>query len=345
MNNFDPNGAGIKGRGIFGLPFSLDDAQVVLIPAPWGVTVSYGGGTERAPRAILDASPQIDYYHESYGAASWRVGVAMQPLKEWQAAYREGTEVRKAAKKNIAALESGKSGTKDVSTVNAACERFHERVERTAKSFLEKKKLVGVVGGDHSTPLGLMRALAKKEGDFGILQIDAHCDIRDAYEGFTYSHASIMANALKLKEVKRLTQVGIRDYSIGEKALIDSSKGRISTFFDADIKKRQYGGQSWKETVSDILKTLPKKVYISFDIDGLDPKLCPNTGTPVPGGLEFDQAVYLIGAVAESGKAIIGFDVNEVSPAEGSDWDANVGMRILWNLALWAAKSNGLRPR
>ncbi len=227
--------------------------------------------------------------------------------------------------------------------INDACEKFHSRIEATASKLLDEKKLVGLVGGDHSTPLGLMRALAKKH-DFGILQIDAHCDLREDYEGFTYSHASIMWNALKIEQVKHLTQVGIRDYSVGEKDIISSSKGRVQTFFDADLKKRQYEGETWSKTVQNIVATLPEKVYISFDIDGLDPALCPHTGTPVPGGLQFQEAVYLIRAVAESGKTIIGFDINEVTPSNDSEWDANVGMRVLWNLAMWAAKSNGLKP-
>ena len=200
------------------------------------------------------------------------------------------------------------------------------------------------MGGDHSTPLGLIRALAKKHQDFGILHIDAHCDLRDAYEGFTYSHASIMHNALKLSEVSKLTQVGIRDYSIDERATVEQSNGRIQTFFDADLKDREYRGESWHATTEAIVKTLPQNVHVSFDIDGLDPALCPHTGTPVPGGLQYNKATYLLHAVAESGRKIIGFDVNEVAPGTDSEFDANVGMRILWELSLWAAKSNGLKP-
>ncbi len=355
IGNFDPNGVGQEDSGIFGLPFSPDEAQVVLIPAPRGVTVSYGGGTHNGPRAIYEASPQIDFYHPSYGNDSWKLGIAMLPLENWDDAYREGVALREKAKAHIESLERG-DGDDDrhtMSVINEGCERFHKRVEKTATELLAKGKLVGLVGGDHSTPLGLMRALAKKHGEFGILQIDAHCDLREAYEGFTYSHASIMWNALRLSHITRLMQVGIRDYSIGENDLIKKSSGRIRTFFDAEIKRQQYEGNTWQEIARNVVDVLPAKVYISFDIDGLDPSLCPHTGTPVPGGLQFQEAVYLIRAVAESGKTIIGFDVNEVSPGEDTPvsanamertWDANVGMRILWNLAMWAAKSNGLRP-
>lgn len=340
---FDPNGVGQENSGIFGLPFSPEDAQVVLIPAPWGVTVSYGGGTHDGPEAILKASPQIDFYHPSYGADTWKLGISMLPLKEFDAEYQKGVALREKAKAHIEMLESGHVETVS-QEINDGCESFSKKIKATAAEHLSKNKLVGLVGGDHSTPLGLMSALADKYESFGILQIDAHCDLRDSYEGFTYSHASIMHNALKLPQIKRLVQVGIRDYSVGEKSVIDGSNGRIKTFFDDDIHERQYKGARWLEIVNDVVGCLPDKVYISFDIDGLDPALCPNTGTPVPGGLTYQEAVFLIQEVAQSGKTIVGFDLNEVSPSKDSEWNQNVGMRVLWNLANWAAKSNNLKP-
>jgi agmatinase len=342
VKSFDPNGVGQEG-GIFGLPFSIDEAQIALIHAPWGVTVSYGSGTEDAPRAILDASRQIDYFHESYGADSWKIGLAMQQLDRWKDMRALHDTARKKAAAHIEALEHGTSSALP-EEVHVACETFHARVEKESDDLLSAGKLVGLVGGDHSTPLGLMNALAKRHGSFGILQIDAHCDLRERYEGFTYSHASIMWNALKIPQVEKLVQVGIRDYAVSERALIEESSGRITTFFDQELKRATFEGASWKNQVGRILEALPQEVYLSFDIDGLDPALCPHTGTPVPGGLSFEEAMYLIRALAESGRRIIGFDLSEVSPGDTS-WDANVGMRVLWNLALSTAKSNNLSPR
>lgn len=342
--NFDSSGVGRKDAGIFGLPYTPDEAQVVLIPAPWAVTVSYGAGAEAGPRAILEASPQIDYAHESYGNDSWKLGVAMLPLEQFNDAYKEGVALRERARKRIEALERGEEGDpKDLGSINKGCWAFNEHIKAVALEWLGKKKLVGVVGGDHSTPLGLMQALAETTR-FGILHIDAHCDLRDTYEGFAYSHASIMWNAYNIPSVERITQVGVRDYSIVERSLVENSDGKIRTFFDADTKRRQLGGEPWMHIVEEIVETLPRNVFVSFDIDGLDPALCPHTGTPVPGGLQFAEATTLIRAVAESGRRIIGFDVNEVAPGESSEWDANVGMRILWDIALWSARSNGLRP-
>src|SRR5690606_22350870 len=213
------------------------------------------------------------------------------------------------------------------------------------KELLNAGKLVGLVGGDHSTPLGFFKAIGDKHGDFAILQIDAHADLREAYEGLTYSHASIMFNALaEIPSLKKLVQVGTRDYSHGEWDLIKNSNGRIVTYFDKQIKERAYEGECWKSIVDDIVNQLPQKVYISFDIDGLDPKLCPNTGTPVQGGFETQQVYYLFKKIVESGRHLIGFDLNEVG-VSSDEWDENVGARILYklcNLMIASNEANGV---
>jgi agmatinase len=147
-----------------------------------------------------------------------------------------------------------------------------------------------------------------------------------------------MYNALQLKGVKALVQVGIRDYCEEEMNLINSDK-RVSTFFDRDLKRAQIEGKNWKTLVDAIIKKLPAKVFISFDIDGLDPKMCPNTGTPVPGGLEYEQAIYLMEALIKAKKKIIGFDLNEVAPGK-DEWDANVGARLLFKMCHIILKAN-----
>jgi len=183
--------------------------------------------------------------------------------------------------------------------------------------------------------LGYIRALSEKYKDFGILQIDAHCDLRDSYEGFTYSHASIMFNALKEGSVKSLTQVGIRDFCEDELEFSKNSTKKINIFFDRDISYQICEGQTWKTICDKIVETLPEHIYFSFDIDGLKQQYCPNTGTPVAGGLEVDQVFYLLNQVKKSGKKIIGMDLNEV----GHDvWDANVGARVLYRMiGTWLA--------
>lgn len=187
-------------------------------------------------------------------------------------------------------------------------------------------------------PLGY-RALAEFYDRFGVLQIDAHADLRKSYEGFSYSHASIMYNALKIPAVAKLIQVGIRDLCDEVTDVMQRAMGRIVTFFDDDVKTLLLNGKSWDIVCNDIIKHLPSNIYISVDIDRFDPKRCPNTGTPVPGGLEFEQFVYLLKKIVMSGRKIIGFDISEVSPGS-DDWDANVGARILYQLCSWTAVSH-----
>jgi agmatinase len=339
---FDPNGPGQLDQNIFGLPFNADESEIILLPVPWEVTVSYGGGTLNGAQSILEASLQVDLYDRDAPEA-WKAGIHMLPLNERIRGMSE--EARAKAEAYIAELARG-ANPEDFEAltgdIDAFCESMNNFVEQEAGKWLDQGKTLGLVGGDHSTPLGFFRALAARYPSFGILQIDAHMDLRIAYEGFTYSHASIMYNALKLPQVQKLVQVGIRDFCEEEIQVMRKEGNRVSTFFDEDLQRAAFEGKSWKQQCHDIIETLPDLVYVSFDIDGLDPTLCPNTGTPVPGGLQFQQASYLLKLLAMSGKTIIGFDLNEVSPGEEGDWDANVGARMLFKQCIYAGKSKGL---
>src|SRR5260221_579200 len=224
LSHFDSNGPSNPKNNIFGLPFTEDDARLVILPIPWEVTVSYGAGTSRSCEHVFHASMQVD--------------------------------------------------------------------------------------------------------------------LQKSYESFVYSHASIMYNALQeIPQLKRLVQVGVRDYSSSEWEYIQNSNYQVITYFDKDIKERAYEGQSWKQIAEEIVSHLPEKVYISFDIDGLDPKLCPNTGTPVPGGFETEQMFYLIRRIIQSGRKFIGFDLVEIGVGD-TDWDSNVGARVLWKLSNLLGASN-----
>jgi len=344
--SFDPNSIGQKIANIYGLPFDAKSANIVIVPVPWEVTVSYNAGTADGPKAILEASFQVDLFDPDVPDA-WKVGIAL--LEASHELHGLNASLRPLAERYIGMLEEGLSPedepgmAKLLQQINDGCVTMNTIVESQCEEVLAQGKIAAVVGGDHSTPLGLVRALGKYHSDFGILHFDAHADLRDAYEGFTYSHASIMFNVLKEKQVTKLVQVGIRDYCEQERQLIDGSNGRVKTFYDRDIRAHMFEGVSWKDICDSIVKELPKKVYVSFDVDGLDPKLCPHTGTPVPGGLEFEQALYLIKCVVTSGRTIIAFDLNEVAPGEYDEWDANVGARLLYRMANLCAKSNG-RP-
>jgi len=138
----------------------------------------------------------------------------------------------------------------------------------------------------------------------------------------------------------RLVQVGIRDLCEEEHQRIASSGGRIRTFFDSELAEARFAGATWGQQTLRILEALPQDVYVSFDIDGLDPTLCPHTGTKVPGGLSFQMATGLLAAVVRSGRRIVGFDLTEVVPAgDGTEWDENVAARLLYKLIGWCLRS------
>ena len=343
MTNFDPNGVGIANGNIFGFPVLEDEATIVIIPVPWDATASYGKGTSDGPAAILEASTQLDFYHPKLDEA-FTTKVFMTPISEDWKVINDG--LCKNAVEYIAFLEEGGVVSENSSyqvfldEINETQQALKTHLKEKAIELLKEGKTVAVLGGEHSTPLGLIEAIDSLNLPFGILQIDAHADLRDAYEGFDQSHASIMFNAVKnCENLVQLTQVGIRDVAQSEVDLINNSNGRIKTFFDWNLKEEQFAGKTWAKQVDEIIATLPDNVFISFDIDGLKPELCPNTGTPVVGGFELDEVAYLIFKVVEAGKKIIGFDLNEVSPGSEGDWDANVGARALWQLVCATEKS------
>jgi agmatinase len=335
LSNYDPNSVSNPNNNIFGLPTNEDNAQLVIVPVPWEVTVSYGSGTARAPEAMLKASFQIDLFDPEMPTA-WKQGFYMRPVDK--KILMKSDYLRKEAELYIDYISKGDEVSanqfmcKTLKEVNEGGGFLNQWVYDQTKALLDKNKLVCILGGDHSTPLGFMRAIGEKYGEFGILQIDAHCDLRDTYEGFNYSHASIMYNALKeIPQLARLIQVGVRDYSQSEWEFIKDSNYKVITYFDKEIKNRQFEGDTWKHIAEEIVSKLPQNVYISFDIDGLDRKLCPHTGTPVPGGFEMEETFYIFRKIIESGRKIVGFDLSEVGISD-TDWNSNVGARVLFKL-------------
>lgn len=329
---FDPEGVGVANGNYFGLPFEAQDTALVLLSAPWDVTVSYGAGTAAGPAAIIEASPQIDL-RDSHNTNGWQRGIATIEADPWIASTSH--ELRGVAEEIIAHLETGadpEQMSQQIALINQGSAELNSRIRKQAQEWLSQGKIAGLVGGDHSTPLGLMQALAERHSSFGILHIDAHADLRVAYEGFEFSHASIMHNALQLPQVERLVQVAIRDYCNLE-AERGATDPRIVQFSDHILAENAFEGMSWSTQCDKIIKELPDHVYISFDVDGLSPESCPGTGTPVPGGLSYNQAIYLLARVARSGRTIIGFDLTEVAPSDhDNQWNANIGARVLYKL-------------
>jgi agmatinase len=327
---FDPDAAAGEGSGIYGLPHTPDDARVVILPVPFEATTSYGGGTAGGPRAIFEASKQVDLFDRETGRP-YEAGIAM--LDEEPCVARWNDEAKRLAQVVIA-----RGGAVDAETrraaaaVNEVSEQLNAWVYAQTSALLDQDKLVVTLGGDHSVPFGAIRAHAERFPSLGILHLDAHADLRDAYEGFTWSHASIFHCVMtRLDNVAKLVQVGVRDLGNAESAMIDASAGRIVTFFDADVAARKEQGTPFAAIADEIAAQLPNDVYLSWDIDGLDPTLCPGTGTPVPGGLSWNEAIGLLRALVRAKKRIVGLDLCEVAPG-ATEWDANVGARLLYKM-------------
>jgi agmatinase len=336
MTNFNSNEIGMANGNYFALPYKLEESEIALLSVPWDVTTSYRAGTHKGPRSIIDASVQVDLFDVLVPNA-WEITIGTIP--EDKSISKKNKSLRKIAEKVIEQLESGVDPSviqDELETVNNASAELNNYVYQACKEQIKQGKFVGLVGGDHSTPLGNIKAISENYEEFGILHIDAHADLRVAYEGFTYSHASIMYNALKeIPQISQLTQVAIRDFCQEEADIINNDP-RIRCFTDIELRRNIFEGKSWKRQCEEIISSLPNNVYISFDIDGLSPELCPNTGTPVPGGISFREMDYLIFLLASSNKKIIGFDLCEVSPGDHDEWDANVGARILYKLCVYS---------
>nr|ADB12532.1 arginase [uncultured bacterium 9F08] len=328
--------------GFLGASLSPEQAALVLIPVPWEATTSYGGGTSQAPAAIINASHQLDL-EDSLFDRPYRAGIAFTEADPLIA--RLNADAKPVAASVIEALEQGGHDEEDLALVNAASARVNELIYKQSMTQLEAGKQVALVGGDHSCPEGLLRALAETEQEpFAILHFDAHHDLRQAFEGFSSSHASIFYNVMEgIPAIERLVQVGIRDYCREEKAYAHKLGDRCRVFYSSGLFRRRARGDSFAQITKSILDALPQRVYISFDIDALDPPYCPSTGTPVPGGMSYAEACYIIEELALSGRTVVGFDLCEVSPAaDGNEWDANVGARILYKLCGALLHSQGL---
>lgn len=323
----DPNAAGSFEDGIYGLGVTEDEARLVIDPVPFDATTSYIRGTASAPFKICKASVQVDLYHPHFPEA-WKAGIFMREADSHLSGLN--TETTRF-------VDEYRVGQKDLlQNINKHCEEVNEIVYQRSKEKLDAGKLSGLLGGDHAVPFGHIKAHLEKYPEMGILHIDAHYDLRKAYEGFENSHASIMYNVTERLPLKRLISVGLRDFC-EEEVQKEKSDDRILGYTMDDIKAGEFEGKTWQKQCEEILNHLPNQIYISMDVDGLDPSFCPSTGTPVPGGLDYSKLLYLFRAAVKMNKQIVGFDLVEVGDAE---YDANVGARLTYELSCLSIGSN-----
>jgi agmatinase len=260
------------------------DARYWVVPVPYERTTSYQQGTRGGPDAILRASTQVEFHDEELGVQPARAGI------------------------HTLAPVPGDEGP----------ESFCRRLEHAYGTWCADHRVVGLLGGEHTVTVGPVRALAARHPRLGVLQIDAHADLRDAYEGSAYSHACV---ARRVAEVADVVQVGIRALSAPEAVFLRESP-RVRAFFaherHDDLPRR-------------VAEALPDAVYVTLDIDGLDPSEAPGTGTPEPGGLRYREVLALLREVARR-KRIVGFDVVEVRPLDGSTVTEFLAARLVYKL-------------
>lgn len=323
-----------KNISLFGQTPSYKDSSLVLLSVPWSATASFGGGADKGPEIVALYSSQMDFFSkESEDIRDKGIYFLSPPdfLKKLNQQTRE-----KALP--IIGLEESAPGDfpkQLIDDINQSCKQMVQWVYEETQTIHKSGKKFGLVGGDHSTSEGAIRYFSEVyKGNFGILHIDAHADLRKSYQGFTHSHASVMYNLIhQTPPPSALIQIGVRDYSKEEYLIIKGNKN-IHTFFESEINKALFEGKTWKSIVDSIIQLLPEKIYISLDVDGLQPHLFPNTGTPVPGGLSFGQVDYLLRRLTQSPSQIIGFDLVEIAALEENKglWDAQTGARLLYKL-------------
>ncbi len=324
----------IKNLSIFGRTSNYKDSELILLAVPWSATASFGEGAHKGPEIIARASSQMDFFAPGIDDVRDQ-GICLLAPPDFLKTLNKQTREKALP---IIALEEDAPGDfpiKLIQEINQACADMVSWVYEETKKIHKAGKQFGLVGGDHSTSEGAIRYFSEiYQEDFGVLHIDAHADLRKSYQGFRHSHASVMYNIIHHSHSpSMLVQIGVRDYCKEEYFLIKENK-KIHTFFDSDIKTALFEGSTWQSLVETIIQLLPEKIYISLDVDGLQPHLFPHTGTPVPGGMDFEQTNYLLKQLIQSQKDIIGFDLVEVAAPTGKTdiWDAQVGARLLFRL-------------
>lgn len=339
---FNPNAIIPDNGNYFGFPLDPEEAALVLISAPWDTTVATRAGSSYAPDAIIEASRFIDFYEPS-APNSWRKGIATAPID--YSIQDLSHRLRSDADKIISLSHSDADyifenimHTRRLRRINEASMNINDKIYKQAKQWLERGKIVGLVGGDQSTAYGNIRAVGEHHEHIGILHIDARCNLKECHYGFHHSHSSIMHNVLRdVESVDRLVSVGVREFSPAEWERAESDE-RIKLFTGQYIWSAHFEGVNWSAIADEIVAELPEKVYISLDIDGLTVECSPHTGTTISGGLRFPEVVYLLGKIVNSGRKIVGFDLTEVVPDLDDKTDATIAARLLFKMCSMALK-------
>tara|TARA_R110000868_G_scaffold125259_2_gene330982 strand:+ start:6266 stop:7204 length:939 start_codon:yes stop_codon:yes gene_type:complete len=243
----------------------LEKSKVILIPVPYDGTSTWGKGADKGPEAFLEASENMELYDIETDSEVYKQGIHLTaPITE-----------------------------------NSSPEAMVNAVHNITKDFIKRNKFVTLFGGEHSISIGSIRAFNECFDNLTVLQIDAHADLRESYEGTKYNHACAVYEA---NQTTNLVQVGIRSMDIIEKTLMDEEK----TFFAHDMIADEY----WSDKV---IEAMTENVFITFDLDAFDPSIMPSTGTPEPGGLLWYETLEFLKQVFAD-KNVVGFDIVELCP-------------------------------
>lgn len=273
---------------------SNQTAAIAIQPIPLERTTSYGKGTKDGPRQLLRASHYVEFYDDEFNRElCFERGIAtLEPLPFKKLPIEESLAL----------------------------------IEARIRAIADQHRFVVGLGGEHSVTAPILRVYAERHAELSVLQFDAHSDLRTEYEGTPYSHACVMARVAEFLPPRRIVQVGIRALCSQEAAFI--KRHRMPTFFASGIRRGVYGSD-WIERVVD---SLTGEVYITFDVDALDPSIMPATGTPEPEGLTYSECIQIARRVVESGRRIVGFDVVELAPIKSLHHPNLTAARLVYKL-------------
>lgn len=264
-------------------------AKVVVLPVPYDGTTEFKSGAREGPQAIIDASPYLELYDAELDRDISEVGIHTLP---------------------------------EVQPHMGSPELMVERVYGIAKSLLDKNKLIAMLGGEHLLTLGMVKACKEKYRKLSVLQLDAHTDLRDQYQGTKYSNACVMRRVWELCPV---VQVGVRSFSLEERQFMQQQK--IEPFYAEAATSPDF--------VSRVVSKLTPQVYVSIDLDVFDPSIMSAVGTPEPGGMSWQQVLELLRAVGAE-KKIVGFDLTELCPREGPTSCAYLAAKLAYKMMGYA---------
>lgn len=340
---FDPNTITPDNGNYFGISLEPEASALVLLSAPWDATSSLYAGSSYAPDAIIEMSRFVDFY-EPLAPNSWRKGIATIPIDYsiQDLSHRLHPDTERLTKLHdefgISVIDNLMYDRR-LKRVNEGSVEINNMLFQQTQQWLDKGKIVGVIGGDQSISYSAIKAMGYKYEHFGVIRIGSKCDMHEAYQGFDFSHASTMYNVMRdVPQLEQLALVGVQEFSPIEWERA-SSNARVKLFTAQDIWTQQFEGRTWAEQVDDIIATMPENVYIALNISGLVCECSPRKGRISNGGLSLFQFVYLINRVVASGRRIVGFDLTDVTPGVENKRDILVVARLLFKMCSVALKS------